>query len=101
MAWDFAARRSQQDRPASMRPIDWRAQQMGRWVEQQRQRLIDLYRDAASTAMMEEIIGEIQQQLPAGISPTELRRFLQQHQQQLRKVLAQALPVEIAQQALR
>ena len=101
MAWDFAARRTQQDRPDTMRPIDWRAEQMARWVEQQRQRLTALYRHAASEELMAGIVGVLQRHLPADISPEELDRFLDEHREPLQQELAQALPAELAQRALR
>ena len=101
MAWDFAARRSQRDRPEQMRPIDWRAATMARWIEQQRARLVELYQEAAAEELLGELVVAVRSHLPAQITPSELNDFLDHHGEQLRSTLARSLPATLAQQALR
>ncbi len=92
MAWDFAARRSQQDRPDTVRPIDWRAQAMARWVEQQEVRLRQLYQHAVAEERLQKVIATLRDRLPTGLTDGDLDRFLAQNTDRLRSALREACP---------
>lgn len=92
MAWDFAARRSQNDRPESMRPIDWRAQVMAEWVERQRVRIAQLHRNAHAEDHLQRIINTLRDQLPPGLTATDLDRFLAHNTEGLHRQLLEVQP---------
>ncbi len=87
MAWDFAARRSQHHRPDTMRPIDWRAQAMARWVGQQEDLLRLLHHHAHAEDRLQRVIATLRDRLPAGLTDDDLDRFLHHNADRLRGAL--------------